>query len=637
MRNPTVKAIALTVFALSGLNFAGAGFAHATNLYTQVQRPTYTPPKPTYTAPKPSYTPPAQRPNPAPAPVQTPRPTPTPAPARTPRPTPTPAVAPSRTTTPPAPASHPASAPAPAQSTHSSPAPVSNHRPEVTSKPSPSIAPVRPPQVSAKQQAQQAKHVHQQAKQQAKAQKEQQKQQAKLDKQQEKEQAKQQKELAKQQKKQGKNGGSAEGLTAKSETRGTNRVNGPHSSTTHANRPTTVKDSMGRVASFNSRGRVTSVHTANMDIRHRPDGQRIVMAHRANATIVTTGRHSGYVERTVVRGDRTYVQRTMVVNSRIVTHTYVGYEFRGVPLHHFVSPVFYSPAFYGWAYHPWIDPVHYGWFWLGAPWYVGPDAYFVAAPVYPSASLWLTDYVLGQTLATAYEVHQQALVERAVEDADATDDASRYGDTDNDFSTVQASLQTPITPDLKAAIAEEVQEQIAAENTAAANPDKAATYAELPSALSQSNHVFVVSGNLDVTTVDQQQCSLQAGDILRLAAAPSGDSQLAQLRVASGKVTDCPVGTQVMVSVEDLQDMQNNLREQIASGLDTLQKNQGTNGLPAAPPEALSIPPRPAVSGLDTMSSADAVSALDSETQAADSLEHDVSQNMQNGLTAESK
>ena len=374
-----------------------------------------------------------------------------------------------------------------------------------------------------------------------------------------------------------------------------------------------------------------------MEIGHRPDGQRIVVANRANATIVTTGRHSGYIERTTVHGDRTYMQRTVLANSRIVTHTYVGYEFRGVPLHHFMSPVFYSPALLRMGLPP-LDRADSLRLVLDRRTLVcrGPDPYFVAAPVYPSASLWLTDYMLGQTLATAYEAHQEALADRAVEDADAADDANGYGETDDNSSTVRASVQTPITPELKAAIAEEVREQIAAENSAAANPDKAASYAELPSALGQPNHVFVVAGNLDVTTIDQQQCSLQAGDILRLAASPNGDSQLAQLRVASGKVMDCPAGTQVMVSVEDLQDMQNNLREQIASGLDTLQKNQGTNGLPAAPPEALSIPPRPAVSGLDTMTSADAMSAIDSQTEAADSLEHDVTQNIQNGSTAQS-
>jgi hypothetical protein len=636
-RNFKVKAIALTVLTWSGLNFMDAGVASATNLYTQTTRPTYTAPRPTYTppaAPRPSYTPPAPHPSPepaprpSPAPVQAPRPMPAPAPIQTPRPTPSGTAAPSRNTT-------PTSVPTPVQQTHNIPAAVANHVPEPSPKLSQTISPVRPEQASPKQQVQQQKQFQQTSKQQAKLQKEQDKEQAKLQKQQQKEQAKEQKEMAKQQKKQGK-GGLPEDLRAKNEPHPANGANGQHLPTMRANRPTTVKDSMGRVASFNSRGRITSIHSTNMEIGHRPDGQRIVVANRANATIVTTGRHSGYIERTTVHGDRTYMQRTVLANSRIVTHTYVGYEFRGVPLHHFMSPVFYSPAFYGWAYHPWIAPIHFGWFWIGAPWYVGPDPYFVAAPVYPSAGLWLTDYMLGQTLATAYEAHQEALADRAVEDADAADDANGYGETDDNSSTVRASVQTPITPELKAAIAEEVQEQIAAENSAAANPDKAASYAELPSALGQPNHVFVVAGNLDVTTIDQQQCSLQAGDILRLAASPNGDSQLAQLRVASGKVMDCPAGTQVMVSVEDLQDMQNNLREQIASGLDTLQKNQGTNGLPAAPPEALSIPPRPAVSGLDTMTSADAMSAIDSQTEAADSLEHDVTQNIQNGSTAQS-
>jgi len=196
-------------------------------------------------------------------------------------------------------------------------------------------------------------------------------------------------------------------------------------------------------------------------------------------------------------------------------------------------------------------------------------------------------------------------------------------------------VQTPITPELKVAIAEEVQRQIAADYTASANPDKAASYAELPSALAQPNHVFVVATTIDVTTADQQECELQPGDVLRLTTSPSTDSPLAQLRVASGRIMDCPAGIEVMVSVQDLQDMQNSLREQIASGLETLRENQGTNGLPAAPAEALLIPPQGPGSSLAPLSSADAVSMLETETHDADSLELDVTHSELDGQTAQ--
>lgn len=375
----------------------------------------------------------------------------------------------------------------------------------------------------------------------------------------------------------------------------------------------------GKAASFNSKGRVTSVHTSNMDIRRGANGQRTVLTHRTdNTTVVATGRHSGYIERTVVHNNQTYVQRTVVVNSRIVTHTYIAYGFGGVTLTHFVSPVFYSPAFYGWAFYPWVTPVAYRWRWFSEPWYIGPDPYFVAFATYPSASFWLTDYFLGQTLATAYHEHQEAQADYPDDDMEGS-------------SSLRASVTTPITPELKAAIAEEVKEQIAAENTAAAHPEKAASFGELPSILRERNHVFVVASSLDVTTADQQACELQSGDVLQLTIPPSDGSPLAQLRVASSKKMDCPVGVQVTVSLQDLQDMQNNLRTQIASGLGTLQENQGMGGLPAAPPEALSAPPRPAVVGIETMPTAEVVSMLEAETQQADALELEAAQSALDG------
>jgi hypothetical protein len=381
----------------------------------------------------------------------------------------------------------------------------------------------------------------------------------------------------------------------------------------------------GRVANFNSRGKVTSVRTANMDIRHQANGQRVVVSHRPDGrTLVSTGRHSGYVERSLVHNNHTYLQRTVIVNNRVVTHTFVEYPYAGFLLPHFVTPVFYSPSFYGWAYYPWVAPIHFTFGWSVAPWYVGPNPYFVASPAYPSASFWLADYAIGQTLAAAYEGHQEALAENAIND-DAPEDADNSADATDD-STVRASITTPITPELKAAISEEIKEQITADNTAAADPDKAANFAELPTVLSERNHVFMAGNTLGVVTVDQQECTLQPGDVIQLTAPPATGSALAQLRVASSKITDCPAGAQVMVSVQDLQDMQNNLRTQIASGLDTLQKNQGKSGLPPAPAQTLAIPPRPSLSGIDMTPDADVVKELENQTQQADTLEQEITE-----------
>jgi hypothetical protein len=38
--------------------------------------------------------------------------------------------------------------------------------------------------------------------------------------------------------------------------------------------------------------------------------------------------------------------------------------------------------------------------------------YFVAYPAYPGATFWLTDYLIGETLARAYEINADAALAR---------------------------------------------------------------------------------------------------------------------------------------------------------------------------------------------------------------------------------
>jgi len=109
------------------------------------------------------------------------------------------------------------------------------------------------------------------------------------------------------------------------------------------------------------------------------------------------------------------------------------------------------------------------------------------------------------------------------------------------------------------------------------------------------NHLFVVDQTLNVATVDQQLCTLSAGNVLRLEGAPEGDAQTASLVVAASRRMDCPSGTEVVLALEDLQNMQDNFRAKLDSGLEALHANQGQGGLPPAPKSAIAAPPRPAV------------------------------------------
>lgn len=335
----------------------------------------------------------------------------------------------------------------------------------------------------------------------------------------------------------------------------------------------------GHRATFSPSGRVQTLHTATLDVAHGAHGGRTVVMLRPNSTRVVSFGRGGYVEQPLIRGGRSLVQRTWVVQNRTFTRVYSTYTYRGLQLTHYQPSVSYAPAYYGWVYYPWAVPVAYTWGWTTTPWYRGDSTYFSVSPTYPSASAWLGDYVLGTTLQTAQEVQQ------------VNPGASIIGDTDSDNIST-ASEATPITPELKQALANVVQQQVSSENAAAQDPGSAPELSGLQRAL-QANHLFVVDRPLSVITADDRTCPLSAGDMLRLSEAPAADAINVTLIVAASRQGECPGNAEVAVSFEDLQEMHNSFRTQLAAGLQTLHDRQGQAGLPAAPPSAIEPPPRP--------------------------------------------
>jgi uncharacterized caspase-like protein len=112
----------------------------------------------------------------------------------------------------------------------------------------------------------------------------------------------------------------------------------------------------------------------------------------------------------------------------------------------------------------------------------------------------------------------------------------------------------------------------------------APTSAQVPEALNPAHRFFVVASNLHVTATDSgQECSLTPGDVvMRLSDTPD-ENQNVTARVASSKKGDCATGKDVAVSVQALQEMDNQFRQHLDSGLSRLADNSGTNGLPKAP------------------------------------------------------
>ena len=282
--------------------------------------------------------------------------------------------------------------------------------------------------------------------------------------------------------------------------------------------------------------------------------------------------HRCYEERNVSFRGHDFAHRTYYVHGVAYSHFYQHYYYRGIAFEVYAPHYYYTPAFYGWAYAPWRAPVAWEWGWGGDPWYRYYGGWFRPYPVYTSPALWLTDYLLAQTLEAAYE----ARIEAAASRLDA-----------------QATTSTPMTPEVKQAIAEEVRRQLALENS-----EGATSHQSLPDPGSSgvarmlsdhTAHVFVTADSLEVASVDGR-CEISEGDVMQLSGPVASDAVAANLVILASKGSDCRTGTTVTVGLADLQEMQNHMRETIDHGLSELQSKQGKGGLPAAPADATKPP-----------------------------------------------
>jgi hypothetical protein len=299
-------------------------------------------------------------------------------------------------------------------------------------------------------------------------------------------------------------------------------------------------------------------------------GRRTTVVTRpGNRVIVTHGAGRGYSQRPVVIRGQSYTHRTYYAGGRPYTRVYRPYTYHGVHVNVYTPVRYYSPGFYSWAYSPWRAPVYYRWGWDSSPWYGYYGGYFRPYPVYTSPALWLTDYLVATTLQAAY-------AERMAAGAEARNAA--YAGA------------TPMTPDVKQAIANEVQLQIQAERTEAQSGGMSS--GALPPSLSDgAAHVFIVSRGLDVQNLSAggAECPISEGDVLQLP--PGGaNGEMANVVVLASKGGSCPRRSTVAVPVTELVEMQNSLRETLSQGMEDLRSKQGQGGLPSLPPQAAMAP-----------------------------------------------
>ena len=299
-------------------------------------------------------------------------------------------------------------------------------------------------------------------------------------------------------------------------------------------------------------------------ITHRSDGtRRIEMARPGNRTIVTSAHgRGGYIQRPLTVSNRQYIQRTYSVHGVAHARVFRPVTYRGVSMHVYTPMHYYRPAFYSYVYNPWARPIVYDWAWSGRPWYGYYGGYFTPYASYANPTLWLTDYLIGSVLEQAYEAR-------------------------TDSAAFAPGGQAGITPDVKQAVTDEVRRQLDLERSEGQSQNEASGDV-LPMFADNARHVFVVSDALEVSS-SGGACMVTGGDVLQLYGAPPPTAVSADVVVLASKGAECRRGSIASVQIQDLQEMQNDMRATIDQGLADFQARHGKGGLPALPPSAAGV------------------------------------------------
>jgi hypothetical protein len=309
-----------------------------------------------------------------------------------------------------------------------------------------------------------------------------------------------------------------------------------------------------------------------MVITHGAGGSRRIVVERPDRTVIVTNRSGhGYIQKPFAYRGTPMVTRTYYVRGVVTSSYYRPYSYRGLSLNIYVPVRTYNPMFYGYVYRPWITPVRYSWGWYRDPWYDYYGGYFSPAPYYASPALWLTDYIIAARLADAYQ------------------------DQANLAAQGQVYRGPALSPEVKQEIANEVQRQLEMERNESQSlsrnsmPDPNSS--GLPRILDDGqSHVFVVSYNFDAVDSSGRSCPLTRGDVFKMTAPPAPNATDAYVQVVASKGQDCRTGSMVMVSLQDMQDTLNQMRESVNQGIGELQTNSGKSGLPALPRGAAAPP-----------------------------------------------
>jgi hypothetical protein len=282
---------------------------------------------------------------------------------------------------------------------------------------------------------------------------------------------------------------------------------------------------------------------------------------------------------------------------------------------------------YGWRASPFPDAHLRCWSLIGrigdgTAFYVGNEK-IIHAPGSGELLLGVNDNVLGDN-SGSWVATVDLLTVRATGDRQTPS-----GSGGNQSAVV-------LTPEIKAAIVDEVNAQLAAEQTASTTTSSSSVPAEgqvssgnqVLAALDPKQRTFIVSTALAEQTADGAQCLLNPGDILtRINETPDMNQKVTALVISSQK-NDCASGSMLAISLQELQDMHNDFQARIDEGLGKLAENQGKRSMPKAP--AVNSRPNPAGQAKSDPNVAD---DLQKQQQQADQTEKEVQVAANDGIS----
>ena len=316
---------------------------------------------------------------------------------------------------------------------------------------------------------------------------------------------------------------------------------------------------------------------------------------------------SGTVDRTIRPG---LVSRTFLSGGHVLyTHVYqrqVWRQFgRSFPYETFVPAVRYPAVYYAWALTAWPRPVAYAWGWQVQPWYPMYGSLFTPYPVYTSPDLWMTDYIIAQSMQAAYQAQAAAptaeppplgATATPVPDPGVAAPAAELSDAPaarpSDASPAPQSSDTPsaagamppaITPQVKAQLNAQIKVQLHEQQAAAAMPATLTTQSTPPAL--RPNHVFfqVVQPLTVPLATTNGHCSLSANDYIKRTGGVSNDDWMIPVVVELSRPSDCPEGLQTRVGLNDLNAMENEQEAQVMEAMRAASKRMGPNGPPSGP------------------------------------------------------